>query len=361
MPHEIPLGHVPIADHAFLSDFRTLAVAKGSNVEVYSLAPLPKLVATLSDHDQTVTAVDIAPDGKIILCAQDRNAIVWTPGPSGYTATLVLLRIEYAATCARWLPSGNKVAVGSGDGVVAVCYFEPENDWWVLKHLKVKDAKRLSVLLLAWHPEGAILAVGFCDFRARVFSGYVKGIDERPGPGVWGDKFPFGAPLGEFALATGAGWIHDVAFLPSGEAVAFVAHDGLVNVAYPASGVVDVASSKLLPFTSVWFADEGTVVVGGYDCHPVVLQGLAGGWQVAYELDNKGSGPAEPAAVDEDDDNYRMTHALGMFKQMDLKGKVTKAPVFQHLHQNTITTIRPHAPGFSTSGKDGRVVVWELR
>jgi len=50
--------------------------------------------------------------------------------------TLVILRINRAATCVRWSPFENKFAVGSGARLVSVCYFEKDNDWWVSKHIK---------------------------------------------------------------------------------------------------------------------------------------------------------------------------------------------------------------------------------
>ena len=62
----------------------------------------------------------------------------------------------------------------------------------------------------------------------------------------------------------------------------------------------------------------------------------------------------------------REESAFNMFKQMDLKGKARDDTKLDTVHQNTITTIRPYAgqPGalakFSTSGVDGRVVIWSV-
>lgn len=38
--------------------------------------------------------------------------------------TLVLLRINRAATCVKWSPDENKFAVGSGARLISICYFE---------------------------------------------------------------------------------------------------------------------------------------------------------------------------------------------------------------------------------------------
>lgn len=50
------------------------------------------------------------------------------------------------------------------------------------------------------------------------------GVDEewvRPEPTVWGDRLPFGTICGEFSSPNG-GWVHDVAFSPSGDVLAYV-------------------------------------------------------------------------------------------------------------------------------------------
>ena len=42
----------------------------------------------------------------------------------------------------------------------------------------------------------------------------------RPQPSAWGEKLPFNTVCGEFNSPNG-GWVHDVAFSPSGDALAF--------------------------------------------------------------------------------------------------------------------------------------------
>lgn len=46
-------------------------------------------------------------------------------------------------------------------------------------------------------------------------------VSNRPEPTVWGDRLPFGTICGEFSSPNG-GWVHDVAFSPSGDVLAFV-------------------------------------------------------------------------------------------------------------------------------------------
>lgn len=198
----------------------------------------------------------------------DRNAYVWEPSPSGWKPTLVLLRINRAATFVRWSPSEKKFAVGSGARVIAVCYFEEENDWWVSKHLK--KPIRSTVTSLAWHPNSVLIAAGSTDSHARVFSGFIKGIDARPESSVWGERLPFNTVCGEY-LNDSAGWIHDVAFSPSGDALAFAAHDSSITVVYPSApeqppkAMINV-STQMLPFTSLIWNGESEIVAAGHVC-----------------------------------------------------------------------------------------------
>lgn len=196
----------------------------------------------------------------------DRNAYVWEPSPSGWKPTLVLLRINRAATFVRWSPSELKFAVGSGARVIAICYFEEENDWWVSKHLK--KPIRSTITTVAWHPNSVLLAAGSTDSHARVFSSFIKGVDARPESSVWGERLPFNTVCGEY-LNNSAGWVHGCAFSPSGNALAFTAHDSSITVVYPSgpdqppTAVVSV-STQLLPFLSLIWNSESEILAAGY-------------------------------------------------------------------------------------------------
>jgi actin related protein 2/3 complex subunit 1A/1B len=344
------LFHRPIADHSFSADHRTLAVAKETSIEIYTKSASGfQLKDELTGHDKTVTGVDIAPSsGRIVTCAQDRNAYVWEPSPEGWKPTLVLLRLNRAATCVRWSPSENKFAAGSGARLIAVCHFEEEDNWWVSKHLK--KPIRSTITAVAWHPNSVLLAAGSTDGHARVFSSFIKGIDARPEASVWGERLPFNTVCGEYLNNT-AGWVHDVAFSPSGDSLAFVAHDSTLTVVYPNGAdqppkAILSVTTQLLPFSSLIWSSESEIIAAGYvcftprgiklitnnrqDCQAYKLQGNTGGWQLAGTVESKGN----PGATSRDDS------ALNMFKQMDLKGKTKDDTKLNTVHQNTISTIR---------------------
>ena len=72
-------------------------------------------------HDKIITSTDWAPNSnRIVTASQDRNAYVWTQTQDPQTGrvvwkpTLVLLRINRAATYVRWSPNEDKFAVASG-------------------------------------------------------------------------------------------------------------------------------------------------------------------------------------------------------------------------------------------------------
>ncbi|WPK25024.1 hypothetical protein PUMCH_002323 [Australozyma saopauloensis] len=370
------LGHKPIKDHCYSPNFDLLAVTKDNVVELYQTSlnstARPKLIATLEGHDKTVTSVDFSPDGsRILTCSQDRNALVWeyNAQQGQYKPTLVLLRINRAATVCRWSPKGDKFAVGSADRVIAVCYYEEENDWWVSKHLK-KPLKS-TITSLSWHPNNVLLAAGSTDGHVRVFSAFIKGLDEKPEPSVWGTKLPFQTLVGDYTNVSGS-WVHDVAFNEDGEAnsLAFVSHDGTLSIVYPqGEGLPPAAFVSIktgyLPFRSLLFLAD-SVIAGGYNCNLIVFEGDQNGWKELYVVEKqKDLIHDEPP---KDDDQEISSHqALNMFKQMDLKGRVNSKPLagsgkaLATTHQNTITSLRWYGDGkVSTSGIDGKIVIFDL-
>lgn len=65
----------------------------------------------------------------------------------------------------------------------------------------------------------------------RVFSAYIKEVDEKPASTPWGSKMPFGQLMSEFGGAGSGGWVHSVSFSASGNRLAWVSHDSTVSVA----------------------------------------------------------------------------------------------------------------------------------
>ncbi|KAJ6155052.1 hypothetical protein N7470_005618 [Penicillium chermesinum] len=354
---QLPTTHSPLTDEPLQSPVTTMWSSYQSSGSKFTLSD------ELKGHEKTVTSVDIAPgSGRIVTCSQaphDRPQCLRLGKDShGLEADS---RPSPNQPCCHVCPvvsSEQKFAVGSGARVIAVCYFEEENDWWISKHLK--KPIRSTITTLAWHPNSVLLAAGSTDSHARVFSSFIKGTDARPEPSAWGERLPFNTICGEF-LNDSAGWIQGVSFSPSGDALAFTGHDSSVTVVYPSApeqpprAMLNI-STRLLPLNSLIWNGENEIIAAGHvgffqfsflslfrlqgdvadenqDCEPYRFQGDENGWRLTGSLESKAGAGAGAA---------REESALNMFRQMDLKGQTTVNTKLKTTHQNTINTIRPY-------------------
>uniref|UniRef100_A0A2R8ZXB8 Uncharacterized protein n=1 Tax=Pan paniscus TaxID=9597 RepID=A0A2R8ZXB8_PANPA len=182
----------------------------------------------LKEHNRHITGIDWAPKSdRIVTCRADHNAYVWSQKDGVCKPTLVILRINCAS------PLGNKFAVRSG-----ARFISSENDWWVSKH--IKKPIRSTVLSLDCHPNNVLLAAGSCDFKCRLFSAYIKEVDdmdEKPVSMHWGSKMPFGQLMSEIGGSGTGGWVHRVSFSASGSRLAWVSHNSTVSVAVASKSV----------------------------------------------------------------------------------------------------------------------------
>ncbi|KAJ7746941.1 actin-related protein ARPC3 [Mycena maculata] len=374
-PEVFNFAQTPITCHAFSADRKQVAVSLNSNdAQIFTrqgTAWTP--TETLAEHDKLITSIDWAPNSnRIVTASQDRNAYVWqqTPDPETgklvWKPTLVLLRINRAATHVRWSPKEDKFAVASGARAIAICSFDPENNWWVSKLLK--KPIRSTVLSVDWHPNNVLLAAGSADMKARVFSAYIKEVDDKPAASVWGSKLPFNTICGEYASPAG-GWVHAVAFSPSGDVLAFASHDSSISIVYPNGPTIYNIRISSLPFVTLTWTSEDSIVAAGHDCQPVVFAGSEGGWQGVGSLDDSTSAKAAAPRAGVGRLN---SAAFSTFRDADTRGQShsgASAPADTKLltvHQNTITSVRPYEYGsggrvvkVSTSGVDGNLVIWD--
>ena len=221
----------------------------------------------------------------------------------------------------------------------------------------------------------------------------------RPPPSNWGTRLPFNTVCGEYASHSG-GWVHGVAFSPSGDSLAFCAHDSTVTVVYPGGegqppAAVFTVELPSLPFVSLIFATESVIVAAGHDCDPVLFEGdEQRGWAITGSLDDpaaRGAGAAASGGAVRAGGVGRLNNAaFNTFRQADSRGisgggaaasppgspiagsagKVATAGGSTErmtVHQNTITSVRAYAgesgavTRVSTSGVDGRLVIWPVQ
>jgi actin related protein 2/3 complex subunit 1A/1B len=243
-----------------------------------------------------------------------------------------------------------------------------------------------------WHPNNVLLACGSADGKARVLSAYIKDVDKRPAATIWGEKLPFNTVCGEYASPSG-GWVHSVAFSPSGDVLAFVSHDSSITIAYPSGPAIFTVKTPTLPYVTLTWTSEDSIVAAGHDCQPVLFStdASAGGWKYVGSLDDTSSGgstasklpsPATPRGAASGIGRLN-NEAFNRFKMADSRGSSSGGqggPVspggagsasgeseLLTVHQNTITTVRPYevdqngnVSRVSTAGVDGRLVIWNV-
>uniref|UniRef100_A0A3B3SFW7 Actin-related protein 2/3 complex subunit n=2 Tax=Paramormyrops kingsleyae TaxID=1676925 RepID=A0A3B3SFW7_9TELE len=348
----------PITCHAWNKDRSQIALCPNNHdVHIYKKdgAKWTK-VQELKEHNGQVTGIDWAPDSnRIVTCGTDRNAYVWTLKGAQWKPTLVILRINRAARCVKWSPKENKFAVGSGSRLISICYFEQENDWWVCKH--IKKPIRSTVLSLDWHPNNVLLAAGSCDFKCRIFSAYIKEVEEKPGPTSWGSKMPFGEMLFESSSTTG--WVHSVSFSGSGNRVAWTAHDSMIAVADgEKTATISSFVSDSLPLLCVTFITENSLVAAGHDCYPALFVYDAGKGSIAFG--GKLDVPKQSA--------QRGVSARERFQNMDKKATSEREEAtLDTLHKNSISQVsileggKSKCTKFCTTGMDGGMAIWEIK
>ncbi|KAL9252192.1 Actin-related protein [Drosera capensis] len=254
---------------------------------------------------------------------------VWNQEATEWVPTLVILRLNRAALCVQWSPIENKFAVGSGAKTVCICYYEQENNWWVSKLIRKRHNS--SVTTVAWHPNNILLATTSTDGKCRVFSTFIKGVDTRD----LGASPSSESKFGELDLSYS--WAFGVKWSASGNTLAYVGHSSMIYF------VDDVGPSPLaqtvafrdLPLRDLLFVSEKMVIGVGFDCHPMISEAFG-----------KLYGHSKYIAVNDGSDSSRPCGGI---------------------HENCINCIVPlkkqgdsRVMRFSTSGLDGKVVIWDL-
>ncbi|GMI29656.1 hypothetical protein TeGR_g12876 [Tetraparma gracilis] len=294
----------------------------------------------------------------IVTCSHDRNAFVWTNDGTTWKPSLVILRIDRAALDVKWSPDGKKFAVASGSKCVPVCYFEAEHDWWVSKMIKKHKS---TVTKVAWHPNSQLLATGSTDFKARVFSTYVRQVDDAQDAST----FP-AAAFGEQCWETGAhGWVNSVCWSPSGSALAWAGQDSSLSVVDFSGGVEaaspDVLRFRELPMEDLLFCSEKCVVGVGHEMNPLVFSKKGSSWAFERKLELKKEAKKVEAKAG------GVAAARALFQNRTDKGQdsAQATDTLDTTHEASICCIKSTCSdrtirSFTTSGSDGKIAFWEM-
>eukprot|EP00455_Lapot_gusevi_P025069 TRINITY_DN2626_c0_g1_i2.p1 TRINITY_DN2626_c0_g1~~TRINITY_DN2626_c0_g1_i2.p1 ORF type:complete len:399 (+),score=144.60 TRINITY_DN2626_c0_g1_i2:70-1266(+) len=372
-----------ISCHAWNGDRTKIAICPGNNlVLIYNVNGRDSsqwtLEATLEQHDSYVSGIDWSPvTNLIVTCGHDRNAYVWRLNEQGvWDPTLVILRINRAATAVKWSPDGQKFAVASGAKCVPVCHYESSNDWWISKMIK---SHKSTVLCLDWHSNNKFLVTGCADKKCRIFSAFIENVDHTEDAEVfaeiWPNQFKFGECLYEFDQ--GQSWINAVAWSPSGFRLAFAGHNSSLSFVQILGGgvppTVQVVRQDNLPYRDIAFLGDSTLVAVGYDNNPIVYAASGNEaepfWSQVDKLDKEKKQETARAS------SSNFSSARNMFQGASSRGIAIQANAaaaapaasVNTRHQNTINGVFLWRDGsdaptrvFSSCGADGRVLMWDL-
>eukprot|EP01031_Cornospumella_fuschlensis_P016849 gene16849-20597_t len=149
----------------------------------------------------------------------------------------------------------------------------------------IKKKFKSTVLCCAFHPtNGQLLATGCADFKCRIVSTFASDVD-----GANVNAGPFAAITGPqefgevYAEMSALGWIHAVAWAPSGNTLAYAAHDSAVYIAtlgVSAEPPVQMVRLNDLPITTLMFLSDKALVGAGHDFNPLLLVRGGADWGV---------------------------------------------------------------------------------
>lgn len=350
-----------VSYHAFSKDASECAVSMNDDeIRIYKTNKSEdpskwKLTQTVKEHGGAVSGIDwCAKTNQIVTCGHDRNAYVWQYENGEWKPQLVILRINRAATCVKWSPNGDKFTVGSGAKCVPVCYFEPSQSWWISKMIKKHKS---SVLDVDWSPNQKFIVTGACDFKCRIFSAFIEGIDSSDSDSlssIFGSNANnFGECLVEFDQAKA--WVQGVSWAPSGNRIAFAGHGSTLTFIHLGSTHgIQTINLKGLPVHHCFFSDDNNLVAIGFDHNPTMYK--SGGsdsspaWTEGKKLD-------ECKAVAE-----KKKNVFDGWQDKDKRGgNFDEKPILTK-HKNNILDVqfRTGEKHFTSSGVDGRIMKWKL-
>lgn len=236
-----------------------------------------------------------------------------------------------------------------------------------------------TILDVAWHSNSQIIATGSCDCKCRVFSVFMPEREQLTSP-PWCklEDGEFGTLLFEFESSKG--WVQGVAWSPSGNQLgkfllvilenhcraayhlAFCGHDSSLHLVYFTNERAFCQTLKLqvLPYETVLFLNDDVLVAAGCGFTPDVFQREQPQWKMLGSADMKN----EELVQKEKEGTF--AKRFGQFNARETTGTVTRASAgVRSKHKNVITDLRIYgtnnhleADSFSSSGKDGRIVVW---
>ena len=212
-----------------------------------------------------------------------------TTSLSTWKPTLVILRINRAATSVKWSPNGAKFAVGSGAKMRSCVPLRAVQRLVDLSNDQEAQVDR--VCRLAFSPNGKFIVTGGADMKCRVFSAFMEGIDSDNGRRIRRNV------AGSARVRRNVGGVrrrsrlgprrrlvaeagHRIAFATHGE------HHSLRTTLRNANGA-DHSIVKDMPYLDMLYATDDTLVAAGFQGNIDVYSASGGKWAYKDKLDKK--------------------------------------------------------------------------
>ncbi|KAL0220304.1 hypothetical protein RCL1_000158 [Eukaryota sp. TZLM3-RCL] len=331
-----------ISLHAWNNNFSQLAmVPTGSNeVYIYSVG-FPskttldlKLLTKLSVHSQTITALDWSPiANRIVTTSEDCSERMWDYDSKEQTwkETVVVTSATRAGLAAKWSPSGDRFAVGTGQKSVSLCYLDTANGFWTDANSVIKKPHKSAVTALSWSPNATFLATCCTDFHVRVFSN----------PPPTSSQQVLELPFSSWAIA--------VAFSPNSMELVVSLHSSTIVFVNLETREQQVLPLQGLPESCLLYKDEETLIAGGHDCNPHVYKKEGGVWKFEKNLDTEVKGKPKSS----------LSSLAASFERIKVE---TTDFALKTIHQNAITSMSAihNNEQLVTTSSDGKLVVWNL-
>jgi len=201
------------------------------------------------------------------------------------------------------------------------------------------------------------LATGGTDFKARIFWAGIKGVDKKATTPFDNKEKKFGNLMAEWDCSTG--WIHHVAFSPSGNKLVYSAHDSSVVIVDDVSAGYDKVQKvniKGLPCLSNIWLNETVLVSGGYGNTPILFEQVNSQWTEICEIDQQ-VGVKKASGKNAAFEIFQAQTKTGQSADADDSLLKTK-------HQNAIKELfrlnsgEQKTVALSSAGIDGAIVLW---
>ncbi|KAF6158896.1 hypothetical protein GIB67_012313, partial [Kingdonia uniflora] len=211
-----------------------------------------------------------------------------------------------------------------------------------------------------------LLATTSTDGKCRIFSTFIKGVDSRNSGTSASSDAKFGEQIVQLDICFS--WAFGVKWSPSGNAIAYVGHNSMIYFVDDVgpSPLVQTVAFRDLPLRDVLFLSERMLIGVGFDCNPMVFTAdEIGLWSFVKFLDERKTAPSSSKY------GSQFSEAFGKFygqsKQNFSNDSVEPSRPRGGVHENFINSITPLkkvgdgiVKRFSTSGLDGKVVIWDL-